>query len=274
MDETKAQLQTILTEIGFSEKEQQVYLALFRTGKGTVSEIAEQSGLKRSILYVILEKLEKAGLVHQLHDESSIAQFQIAPPTALIKLARSMREKAELVEKKLDHLHAELMSEYKIVVNKPTVQYFEGQAGLEAIFRDIYSPKKEPVYGCVDIAAVDEYFQKFILGSMVPDRIQHKLQVETIFTDSPLARSLQDKDAEEYRNCILVDGSEYPLPAEIDIYEDKIAMLSFENDEFVAVLIENKAMADTLRSVFKLAMNTTTVTRIKAVKKPASQNSR
>ena len=47
------------------------------------------------------------------------------------------------------------------------------------------------------------------------------------------------------------------MPAEIDIYEDKIAMLSFNKDDFTGLVIENKAFAQTLRSIFKIGFDLT-----------------
>jgi hypothetical protein len=75
----------------------------------------------------------------------------------------------------------------------------------------------------------------------------------SIHGSSVQAENLKKKDAESFRESYLVNKLDYPLPAEIDVYEDKIAMLSFEKGEFVGLLIENQALATSLKSLHKLA---------------------
>ena len=52
-----------LQELGLSEKEARVYLALFELGPSVVSGLAKKAGINRSTTYVILETLAKRGLV-------------------------------------------------------------------------------------------------------------------------------------------------------------------------------------------------------------------
>ncbi len=77
----------------------------------------------------------------------------------------------------------------------------------------------------------------------------------TFFGDSPVAKELQKNDATSYRESFLLDKEEYPMPAEIDIYQDRVAMLSFKKGEFLGLVIENEDFAQSLRSIFKLAHN-------------------
>jgi sugar-specific transcriptional regulator TrmB len=46
-----------LKELGLTEKQAKIYLALVEIGKGTAYAIAKQAKLKRPITYVILEEL-------------------------------------------------------------------------------------------------------------------------------------------------------------------------------------------------------------------------
>lgn len=59
------EVQTIetLQSLGFSEKESLVYVALIRLGQGTVTQIADAAGLKKPIIYVLLESLLTKGFV-------------------------------------------------------------------------------------------------------------------------------------------------------------------------------------------------------------------
>ncbi|MEK7642799.1 MAG: helix-turn-helix domain-containing protein [Patescibacteria group bacterium] len=52
-----------LTELGLSQKEARVYVALLEIDRGTAYAIAKQSGLKRSTVYLLLEELREKNLV-------------------------------------------------------------------------------------------------------------------------------------------------------------------------------------------------------------------
>jgi sugar-specific transcriptional regulator TrmB len=52
-----------LAELGLSQKEACVYVALLEINRGTAYAIAKQSGLKRPTVYLLLDELRKKGLV-------------------------------------------------------------------------------------------------------------------------------------------------------------------------------------------------------------------
>lgn len=58
------QLQKVIEELGYSEKEAKVYLAALSLYESHVSDIAERVGLPRSSVQVIVDKLHKDGLMH------------------------------------------------------------------------------------------------------------------------------------------------------------------------------------------------------------------
>ena len=65
------------------------------------------------------------------------------------------------------------------------------------------------------------------------------------------AVSFKQRDKQELRESVLIPKARFPLHGEMNIYNDKIALLSY--DQPVAVLIQNRAMADMQRSIFNLS---------------------
>ena len=55
-----------LEEIGLSEKEANVYLAILKVGRGTAYKIARLAGVKTPTTYLMLDDLLKKGLVLSL----------------------------------------------------------------------------------------------------------------------------------------------------------------------------------------------------------------
>ncbi len=247
--------QSLLIGLGLSEKEANIYSKLLQIGEASVSHIIKESGLKRGITYAVLYKLEQMGLVIQLK-RSGKTHFQVTDPQNLKSMVEQKKKEIDSLHHNLDYVMPGLVSQYKLAVNKPTVRYLEGQEGIREVFEDIYAPKTEGVYGCVDLEKADEVFPSYIMDKLIPKRVKNKLFAYSLIADSDMARLVQKNDDKQLRKSVLIDKKLYPLPAEIDVYGDKIAMLSLKKDEFVGLIIENADLAQTLRSIFKLAFST------------------
>lgn len=258
----KEQLELLLISAGLSKKEAQIYLYLLEKGPSKALEILRKLRMKKGNTYALLKKLIKKGFVVKRG-----TKFVPHPPQMILY---QLEEKAETINNNLNNfknLLPKLNSMYKLSLGKPTIQYFEGEQGIKEVFKDIYAPKKDAVYGCVDLEKTDEVFPQYIISKLIPKRIRNRVKAISLVADSPQAREVAKKDKEQLRKTTLIDKKRYPLPAEIDVYEDKIAMLTFAKGEFIGLLIENKDLAQTLRSIFKLAF-------LKSGKSAADQNTR
>ncbi len=69
--------------------------------------------------------------------------------------------------------------------------------------------------------------------------------------DTPLAHERRANDKAEFRETLLIPGDKYPVPTDIEIYDNKVMIASWH--EKLGIIIESKEVATTLRSVFRLA---------------------
>lgn len=65
------------------------------------------------------------------------------------------------------------------------------------------------------------------------------------------ALSFKNRDKEELRESVFLSKAKLPLHGEMNIYDDKIAILSYENP--VGVIVQNQAIADMQRSILNLS---------------------
>ncbi len=239
-----------MSYLGLTGKEAKIYRILLEVGTSSIAAIITKTGLKRGITYASLYALEKIGLVRKFEKDKKTF-FEPLPPEKLAEICTSKSKEIELTTAKLDHLLPKLSKQYKLSIGKPTIQYFEGKEGLVKVFQDIYAPKAEPVYGAVDVDKVEEAFPSILDNKLIPSRKETGLSVKSILNNTELGNKYKDKDKEENRQTILLDPEKYPLPAEIDVYEDKVAMLSFKKGEFIGILISNEVFATTLKSLLR-----------------------
>lgn len=243
----------VFTSLGLSTKEARLYDTLLERGTTQAAVLEKESGLKKNT-YTLLKSLEKKGLVSLIKKDGR-KYYQATDPQQLESLVKKQKQSLTKITQSLSFIMPDLRSNYSLNVGKPTIRYFEGEEGLKEIFADIYAAKEDAVYGCVDLEIADKVFPKYIIKKLIPTRIENKVMAYSLVADSTKSKEMLKHDPDQLRKTVLLDKEQFPIPAEIDVYEDKIAMLSFERDRFIGVIIENKVFAKSLRSIFKLAFS-------------------
>lgn len=90
-------IQNLLTQIGFSDKEIAVYMAILEHGRLSYTDLAKASGLNRTTTYSVARDLLSRGLLQE-DFSSPVKVLVIASPEAL--MTTTAREEATLSEKK------------------------------------------------------------------------------------------------------------------------------------------------------------------------------
>lgn len=255
-NQTKAKIQDerlelLFRQLGLSEKQAKIYRVLLGRRTARAALISSKSGINRSNTYVLLTDLVNRGLVREL-SKGQVKSFQAVEPAKLLQLTQQRQRDLEAAGKLAEEMVPELTKEWKASVGRPVVRYYEGREGMEKVFEDIYTKKVGPVYGCVDVEKMDAVFPDKLASKLLPMRLKHGLMAYSIIGDSAKARELHKQDEQQLRQSVLINAQTFPIPAEIDVYEDKVAMLSFETGEFVGVIIQNTAFAQSIRSLFQL----------------------
>ncbi len=241
-----------LVDSGLSEGEATIYDILLQNGEISAATLTKQAPYKRGMIYKYLDDLKKRGLVSTFQRNKK-THFRPEHPNKLLQQIESDLNQTIAQQRSLEAIMPQLESSYLLQTTKPGITYFEDLTGIKKIFDDIYSPKDEVVYGAVDFEKANQAIPDYIQKKLIPLRINNKVFANSFIADSPTAREVSKKDEISLRKSVLLNKEKYPLPAEIDVYDNKIAMLSFEKGKFVGVLIENKDLATTLKSIFKLA---------------------
>ena len=100
----------MLEDIGLTEGEIKVYLALLKLGSTTTGPIAKESEVSASKVYKILDRLQKKGLVGQ-SIEGKIKHFKPMPPRNILDYIdernRKFEKQKEAVEKMLPELESQ-----------------------------------------------------------------------------------------------------------------------------------------------------------------------
>lgn len=234
-------LQKILENIGLSTKESKIYLSAIELGLSPAARIAKKAAINRVTTYDTLEKLMQKGFITK-HKRKGTFQFSAVDPEII---ALDFRSRARDLRKSLP--------DFKRIRGEtphPQIQYFEGLEGIKKIYLDTLSSKGE-ILNYADSKGIrelwPEYDQKY-----VQERTNRKIYLRGICPNDEEGRKVKDEDWECHREIRLVNRETYDFSNEINIYDDKVAIVSFGKNP-IGMIIENRDIANTQRAIFKMA---------------------
>jgi len=137
-----------LKELGLTNGEVKVYLALFELGETTVGPLSKESGITHAKVYPILSKLIEKGLVSHVIRRGR-QHFAANNPESLLDFienkSRSLEDKKEEIKRLIPSLLAKKQ-------HKEDAQYsrvYEGFKGLRSLFHELFGTNKEDTEICV-----------------------------------------------------------------------------------------------------------------------------
>ncbi|UZE93617.1 MAG: hypothetical protein IB618_02480 [Candidatus Pacearchaeota archaeon] len=231
----------ILKEVGLNDKEIKVYLRLLELGQSPILRLAEITGINRTSLYDILEALLKKGIVGYTIIEH-IKQFYASDPKILLE---QLKEK----EKKLQQILPKLKEKQKIIGKKPLVEFYEGKKGIDVVHLDVLKEKQEILaYGSFTIINKLLQYQGIDFRKK---RISKKIKLRGISDSSILDIKMWKKPAYRRLTQVRILEELKELPTWTHIYSDKVAILSFQKENFIGIIIHDKAVNLTQRFIFE-----------------------
>lgn len=252
-------LKSLLQKIGLADKDSEVYLACLELGTQPASVIAKKAGLKRPTTYLILEGLMRRGLVSE-YSGSNVKYFTAVQPEYLLhyieKQRRDLSTHQREIEEYLPQFNS-LMNPYSI---NPKVRFFEGIDGIERVMEDTLTSKTSILcYSSTDSWFAREDTKAYIVRYGKRRVMEKKIPLRGMYVDTPLSRKYHEKEypvnPEEAK---LSEFRFFPkdiknLNNEINIYDDKIAIVSLSKNEHLGVIIESREIANTHRAIFETA---------------------
>jgi sugar-specific transcriptional regulator TrmB len=238
-----------LLDLGLSDEEVKVYLALLELGGGYVSTIAKKANVHRVGCYHTLGKLMERGIITCL-EKNSVKFFTVENVKVIVDRQKELLQKAE-----------RLMPELSALVNKsayrPKTQYYEGLNSIKHIFEDTLTTKKE-LLGYTNLTQLP----KILSDDFLKDYAKRKtdLGIKTRML-SPISKEGLKYLKKYYppnfdRNLVeilFINPKQFPFEYEINIYDNKVAIISLNPEEMIGLIIESNIYANTERAIFNLA---------------------
>lgn len=235
-------LNNTLQNLGLDDKEAKIYLALLELGSGTIQEVAQKSGVKRTNIYNFIGPLKEKGIISEVIEDDKI---MLVPENPYVLVKRAEKNYGEIKT-----ALPELMGIFNLPGTKPKVRFYEGIEGLKRGWYDLLNTRENGgvMYGFSDYEKMLEAFPNDFPWFVPEMRAKKKIYLYGIAKDGPKGREVQAKDKEHFRETKLF--KDLQLDTEINVLENKVAMLSFRRP-YSAVIIEDRAIAMSMKSIFR-----------------------
>ena len=238
-----------LKEAGLTEGESKVYLALLEIGSSTVGPILEKSGITRSIIYRILEKLTKKGLVSYITKEKT-KYYQASQPDKLLDYIDNREKQLKSNKSKVEKLIPQLILKQKSA-KKTQASIYEGFKGLITAYDKRYSKLKKGdevvIYGLPPTQP--EYHHAYWKKA---NKKLDKLGIKSRLLYHPDVTDKNLKNRNSYKLC---QARRMPYniesPSWVMVYKDVTLIAIPQGDMSFAFEINSQQVADSFRNYFE-----------------------
>jgi len=237
----------ILQKIGLTPGESAVYLALLKTGNCTSGTLSRESGVSRSKVYEVIDRLKRRGLATEVTKEN-IKYFEATNPNRIIDYLES--KKLDLTQSISDSkkLVPQLQKLQSIHLDKQEAKVYIGISGWKTLYNDILD----------NLTSKDEYLA-FGIGSDEIKNDQVKRFIKTFHLNRaekkvPARVIMQTQTKEKMKHFSDLKYYKYKFtsvkfPTNIAIYQDNVITLVWA-EKPIAFLMRSKQVADKYRKYF------------------------
>lgn len=228
----------VFRELGFTNAETRIYLALLKLGPSTAGPILKKTGLQNSVVHMALAKMVEKGIVSFIL-VGKIKHYSCTNPKNLHLLIEEKESELKRLNQKITNALPELLLMQKKEENQQA-EIFKGFRGLKNMLYSIIEDAKKG----------DEYL---FFAYFTPTPQHHKKmfnfykEFETVrHQRGIIVKGIAPKNAKKYfagRKTENILFTDLLIPANITIFKDYVAIEPAWKDDIVVFLMKSKELA-------------------------------
>lgn len=238
-------LEKYLEEIGLSQKESQIYLALLQVDSESIQDLAKRTGINRTTVYPVLETLQKKGLVSEVQKGKKI-EYVAAPPERLETFVERQKVMLQERSERLKDIIPQIKSIQRESGEKPIVKYFEGRDGAIAAYEEFYAfdpEADENGYFIFNRDLLESTFTKEETSRFLKARVGKQLKPISVYNYKKGDYNFSTPGVRTR-----IDEEKFPILVDIAVVQDRIVITTL-GESVSAFLIKSKDVAETLKSL-------------------------
>lgn len=236
-----------LEELGLSDKESRVYIALLPLGSVGTSSLIRSTGLHGQFVYLALDRLEELGLVKHVI-QTGRKKFSANSPTRLLSLIEEKRIAAQTVIKELQSLFSPSP--------KQDFEIYQGSSTYVAHEFEMLHAMPDGAEICVIGGGGDKYME--LMGHKIDEyeriRLIKKIQIRYISTGgTPLYLQVMVQTRKLFDYRVLTTPAQ---GVAMDIFPDR-TVFDFLDESAVKFSFTNKVISNGYKQFFNVLWDLT-----------------
>lgn len=245
-------LRNYFSKLGLDPEIADLYLTLHAYGPQTISSLARQSGIERTRVYRLLEKMTSVNLI-ETETQYKRVILRAAPITNLQILLSRQEQTIRDLQTELEHIHASLT--ISPVNHLTRVHHYRGQDGTKQMFWNQTRAKGEtlailyePMQSKTGLAFFERWVRKFN---------EHGLKARGLVGDHFLEVLQQwydkhDNERLEHWESRYLPPEVMPITHSTIAYDDVLGFYNWRDGEIFGVELHNPEIVQTHRHTFEL----------------------
>lgn len=244
----------VLVQLGLSESEVQLFLALVERGALTARELTTLTKAKRPTVYYALRQLMDRGLVTKRGNQTT-ERFQAEPPESLSTIVQLKQQELRALAQEVTDMIPELKKQKISHEGTPGITYFEGKEAMKRAIMDTLYCKKEHIDS---IAPADNFFWQIgqaFSASYIRERVDRRITTRNLW-EQPLEPKIllqSYKGLSEVR--ILPREMIGHFKTTVFIYDNEVMYISSLDSGYVLV-VKSREHHDLMQSMYNAIWET------------------
>lgn len=234
-----------LKSLGLNDNEITIFSELLSIWSSVASSLAARTKINKSTVRYICQGLEKKGLIFSIKKDNTFIYTAESPRRLNILLEedkRKLREKEKNIKESIEYFDR-LKNEKTIL---PKVSFFQWTEWLKKLYEQILD-FEQPIDSFEDnwemFKAIPDFVDYFIT-----ERKKKKIYNRVI---CPSNNTINEESKEELRSVKMIEEKLFPFTCDIKICANHVSIMSFKENNSVAISITDKEIANNFRVLFE-----------------------
>lgn len=236
-----------LERLGLDDEQARTYIWLLQNGPGTVLAISRGLKTGRTKLYPLLEDLARKQLI-SIHERHYGTSYEAQPPHVIDFLVSEHERRAEALRGNLPAVTNILGQMQLQAPTTSRIVEYHGVDGLKQMNFNL--TKAENKYRVFELAGLDKH-----LGAHFAEKMRQRMRAKQLkshdLTNNP-DRGTEPGVAENRNLVRYIDPKAFKIEFETYIYNNCVALLSYDRDDIFGVEIYNDKLVAQQKQLFDL----------------------
>lgn len=233
-----------LENLGLSEKEAKVYLALLELGQASGYKVAQKSGVKKPTTYVLLDELRKKELVVKMPGDKTKMFIAKSPEEFFASAQYRVNNAVESLPEILSVMKKQ---------NKVRTMYFEDISGLkQALWHQMQENTNNELVGFYALSEnVDDDVYK-MTWEWAEDMKNNNISLRGFVPTHDTIADYRKADKKYNRQMRKLPYDIYSSETSMDVMGDFVRIIDLTKNSPQAIIIENERTAKMVRQIFEM----------------------